>query len=264
MADTGAKASPVHRRRPLGPFHLKDVFTLVNLVSGVLAVRWVFVGEPMRAGYAVIVGYLLGDGLDGAVARLTNTSNAFGAELDSISDHFVHVVVPGLILYTVYADAGHPGVGMMGMGALVITATIRHARLAAARFDFPLCWLGLPRTVSGFAAMALPLSKVFNDHIRGDYWAGLAVIVFLSALNLVPIPYMTHRGQRAMQPWVKVFVVLFIVSPIVTFAVDRAYVFDVFAFWVLGSAVPGWLPVHRDERREFYAEYRRWRSVVTG
>ena len=112
--------------------------------------------------------------------------------------------------------------------------------------------------------MALPLSQFFEDHISRDYWVGLCVILLLSALNLVPIPYMTHRGRRGMQPWVKVFVALFIVTPVITFFVDRAYVFDVFAFWVLGYALAGWVPVHPDERRQFYAEYRRWRVLVAG
>ena len=142
-----------YRRRvaPGSPrkFHLKDVFTLVNLLSGVVGVHYVVANQLRRAGYAVLVGYLGGDLPDGAVARLTGTGNRFGAEFDSIVDHFVHVVVPGLIVYSAYRQGGHELVGLFLMGTLVATATIRHARLAAERFDFPLCWCGLPRTISG-------------------------------------------------------------------------------------------------------------------
>ena len=86
------------------------------------------------------------------------------------------------------------------MGTLVATATIRHARLAAEKFDFPLCWCGLPRTISGFAALSFPLS---HDVLRREPLAlpdrrGRGHPLCL--LKLVPIPYMTHRGQRAMQP----------------------------------------------------------------
>lgn len=257
-----AGAVPGSMRRGPRSFHLKDVFTLVNMVSGVLAVRYVLLDEPRRAAYAVIAGYLFGDLLDGAVARLTHTSNRFGAELDSIVDHFVHVVVPGLIIYTVYADADHGWLGLATMGVLLSFATVRHARQAAARFDYPLCWCGLPRTASGFAAMALPLSHLFAVPHRSDYWLGFGVISFLALLNLMPIPYMTHRGRRAMQPSVRAAVALGVVTPIITFLLFRSYTFDVCFFWVVCYAATGWLPVHPEERRSFYEEYRRYRSAL--
>ena len=146
--------------QPRGTFHVKDLFTMINLISGVVAVHFVLFGQPRTAGFSVLVGYLFGDLLDGKVARMTNSSNRFGAELDSIVDHFVHVVVPSIILYTMYQNAGHEVLGLVGLGVLVGTATIRHARLAAEKFDFPLCWCGLPRTISGLAAMSLVLSAV--------------------------------------------------------------------------------------------------------
>lgn len=243
-------------------FHLKDLFTLVNLVSGVIAVHFVLQGWPRTAGFTVIVGYLFGDLLDGQVARLTNTSNRFGAELDSIVDHFVHVVVPGIIIYTVYSDAGHEGLGLVALGVLVGTATIRHARLAAAKFDFPLCWCGLPRTISGFTAMSLALAKVVTDNLRHYYVPAFAAVMLLSVMNLVPIPYMTHRGHRAMQTWVKVLVGTFVVLPVIVFFVDRDRTFDVFLVFMLGYAFTGWVPVRRDERSAFWAEYRRWTAEL--
>jgi phosphatidylserine synthase len=243
-------------------FHLKDVFTLVNLLSGVVAVHYVAAGQLPRAGYAVLVGYLGGDLLDGAVARRTGTGNRFGAEFDSIVDHFVHVIVPGLIVYSAYRRGGHELVGLALMGTLVATATVRHARLAAERFDFPLCWCGLPRTISGFVAMSFPLSHAFFAANPWRYATGVGVIVPLCALNLVPIPYMTHRGQRGMQVWVKVFVAAFFAAPAVMFLLDRPDLFDVFFVGSAGYAATGWFPVHPEERRAFYAEYRRWSEAL--
>lgn len=247
----------------LGPFGLKDVFTLVNLLSGVAAVGFVLNGEVRNAGYAVIVGFLLGDIIDGTVARLTGTANRFGAEFDSIADHFVHVFVPGAVMYSVYLRGHHAILGFGSLAVLMTGASIRHARFASARFDFPLCWCGLPRTISGFAALSFPLSTLFARSSIG-YPLGFVIVAALSALNLVPIPYMTHRGQRAMQLHVKVPVVLFLVSAPVTFLVARRYTFDVFFFGVVCFALFGWLPVHRDERRAFYREYRRWAAHLAG
>jgi CDP-diacylglycerol--serine O-phosphatidyltransferase len=248
--------------QPRGTFHLKDIFTMVNLISGVVAVHFVLFGQPRTAGFTVLVGYLFGDMLDGTVARLTNRSNRFGAELDSIVDHFVHVVVPSIILYTMYQNAGHELLGLVGLGVLVGTATIRHARLAAERFDFPLCWCGLPRTISGFAAMSLVLSQWGEDHLAHNPIPPFVVVVVLSVLNLAPIPYITHRGARGLPPWIKVGLGVFLLSPAVTFIFARDYTFDIFLIWMLGYALLGWLPISSDERQAFRHEYRRWSAAL--
>ena len=249
-------------RRRIGAFGVKDLFTLVNLVCGVLAVRFALSDRVRPAGYAVVVGFLCGDLLDGFVARRTGTGNTFGAEFDSVTDHFVHVVVPSLILYVVYQDGGHAWLGLGVVGLLVGAATIRHARFAVDRFDFPLCWCGLPRTIAGFAAMSFPLSTIFFARNPERYWTGFAVVGVLAVLTLLPVPYMTHRGQRAMQPYAKVLVGLFIVTPVVAYFVDPHYAFDLFFFFIAGYAVFGWVPVSRAERRQFYVEYRRWSARV--
>lgn len=249
-------------RRTIGPFGVKDLFTLVNLLSGVVAIGYVLRNQPRQAGYAVIAGFLLGDIVDGAVARLTGTANRFGSEFDSISDHFVHVFVPGLVFFSVYQQGGHYGLGLVAMAALITGATIRHARFAAARFDYPLCWCGLPRTISGFAALSFPLSTIFS-HGGAVYPIGSAIVVGLSALNLAPVPYMTHRGRRAMQLYVRVLVIgWFIALPVLT-VVARRYTFDLLFVGMLWFASTGWFPVRPDERREFRVEYRRWAAELS-
>jgi len=252
---------PPMLRFKVGPFGIKDLFTLVNLLSGVAALGYAVQGQVRYAGYAVLVGFLLGDIVDGTVARLTHTSNRFGAEFDSIADHFVHVCVPGIVLYTVYERGGHAAMGLVALAALIVGATIRHARFAAARFHFSLCWCGLPRTISGFAALSFPLSTLFH-RIAFGYAVGLVVVVLLSALNLAPVPYMTHRGERAMQLYVKVPVILFLLSAPATFVLARSYTFDVFFLGMIFFAATGWFPVRPHERREFYAEYRRWTTEL--
>ena len=248
-------------RRTIGGFGVKDLFTLVNLVSGVVAVGYVLREQPRQAGYAVIVGFLLGDIVDGTVARKTGTANRFGAEFDAITDHFVHVFVPALVFFAVYDQARHGGLGLAAAGALIAGATIRHARFAAARFDYPLCWCGVPRSVSGFAALSFALSTFLGTG-AGGYEVGFAVVVVLAALNVAPIPYMTHRGRRAMQWYVKAFVFPFLAALVVMLVVARHYIFDLFFVGMLWFVAFGWFPVHPEERREFYAEYRRWSAEL--
>src|SRR4051794_6075253 len=130
------------RLRLFGAFGVKDLFTMINLVAGVVAIRFTLEGELRRAGFAVFVGFVGGDLLDGVVARRTGTANRFGAEFDAITDHFVHIMVPALVIYRVYELGHHAWLGLCLVAALIASATIRHARLAVSRFDFPLCWCG--------------------------------------------------------------------------------------------------------------------------
>jgi phosphatidylserine synthase len=250
-------------RRSVAGLQLKDVFTLVNLIGGVAAVHFTLEGELHRAGYAVLLGSLFGDLFDGAVARATGTANRLGAELDSIVDHFVHVVVPGFVLYMAFSQAGYEGTGLIGFGVLVAMATIRHARLAARRFEYPHCFCGLPRTVSGLMAMSLVLSRALGGHMHASHWFVFGTVVIVSALNVAPVPYMTHRGERAMQPWVKAVALLMILTPILACLLARTLTFDVFSLWLLGYAVGGWLPLRPGEREAFRTYYGEWSNAIT-
>ena len=87
-------------------FGIKDIFTTINLLGGVVGICLCIDGRPYEAGLSVMLGYLLGDTLDGYVARKLNSANQFGAEFDTIADHTSHVIAPAAIVYTVYRDVG--------------------------------------------------------------------------------------------------------------------------------------------------------------
>jgi phosphatidylserine synthase len=244
-----------------GPVGVKDLFTLLNLTSGVFALYFALHGRLDWAGYAIILGYVFGDTLDGAVARATKTGNRFGGELDAITDHFVHVFVPAIIFVIAYERGGHPYLGLTLGGLLIATATIRHALFAVEKFNFSLCWCGLPRTISGFVALSFPNSTLFFRENPHRYIAGAVVVVVLSALNLVPIPYMTHRGRK-FQWYVLPFIAAFFIMPFVLYFLHRDFVFDFFFAWMFGFAAGGWIPLLPDERRAFYTEYKRWAHEV--
>ena len=250
-------------RLSVGPFGLKDLFTLVNVMGGVMAIHYVFTGQPAFAGYALLAGYLLGDALDGPVARATKTSNRFGSEFDTATDHFVQAIVPGIIVYAVYANAGHRALGVALLGVVVACATIRQAMFTVATLGDPLMYCGLPRTVSGYVAMAFVLSRWFGDHLDLGVPAGALLIPLLAVMGLLPIPYMTHKGARRMQSWVKVLVGLALLTTLAALVVARNRAFDVMFIWLFGYAALAWLPLSRDEKRSFYERYGRWLTEVS-
>ena len=70
---------------------------------------------------------MLGDTLDGPVARLTRTSKRLGSEFDTATDHFVQGIAPALVVYSVYARAGQTVTGVVLMSLMITCATIRQA-----------------------------------------------------------------------------------------------------------------------------------------
>jgi hypothetical protein len=65
-----------------------------------------------------------------------------------------------------------------------------------------------------------------------------------------------------MQGWVKVLVLSFLVTPIAIFIFARPFTFDVMLAYALGYVAFGWFPLRTEERKAFYAEYRRWSAQV--
>lgn len=247
----------------VGPLGVKDLFTLVNLLGGVAGVYFVLDGRIEAAGVALMAGYLLGDTLDGIVARATHTANRFGSEFDSVTDHLTQAIVPGIIVYAVYARRGHGALGFALMAILMACGTIRHALFSVAKLDNPLTYCGLPRTISGYASMALVLSRWFFPDSGAANGVGAVVIAAMAVAGLLPIPYMTHRGSRRMQTYAKFLVVCFLVTPVIAFFVRRDLMFDVLFVWTFGYALGGWVPLRPDERKAFFERYRHWSAEVS-
>lgn len=245
----------------VGYFGVKDLFTLVNLAGGIGGIYYALEGNLQWAGYSIFAGYLLGDALDGPVARLTNTSNKFGGEFDAAADHIAQAIAPAIMVYAAFTLGGHQFLGLGIMALLIATASIRQARFAVEHFDYPLTYCGLPRTVSGLIAISLPNSTIFFKNSFMGYEGMAAVLALVALLNLCPIPYMTHKGRK-LQGYVKILVLMFLaVPPVMVFAAPE-FVYDVLFFITFGYAMGAWIPIRPDERRDYWREYKRWSHVV--
>lgn len=86
------------RRRRRGIYLLPNLFTTAALFSGFYAIVAATNSRFEAAAIAVFVAMIL-DGLDGRVARLTNTQSAFGAEYDSLADVISFGLAPALVMY---------------------------------------------------------------------------------------------------------------------------------------------------------------------
>lgn len=117
------------RRR--GIYLLPNLLTLGALFSGFYAVIAGMSGDFNEAGWAIFIAGIL-DGLDGRIARLTNTQSAFGAQFDSLSDMVSFGVAPALIMFSWALDT----LGNVGWAASFIYMSCAALRLA--RFNVQL------------------------------------------------------------------------------------------------------------------------------
>lgn len=117
-----AEKRPIRRR---GIYILPNLFTTGALFSGFYAITSAMGGRFETAVIAIFVAMLL-DGLDGRVARLTNTQSEFGVQYDSLSDMVSFGVAPALVMYL----WGFSTLGKLGLFAAFVHMAGGALRLA--------------------------------------------------------------------------------------------------------------------------------------
>jgi len=239
-------------------FGLKDLFTLVNLVGGVASIAFVIAGDLWWASFAIMLGYL-GDVVDGPVARITGRQNPFGTELDNIADHTTQCVAPAFVVYLAYKELNQTLAFAMA-ALLIATGSIRHARGAAAKFNFDYAWHGMPRPVAAFIFIAFINSTLFVQ-VPGGRWVGVGLVVVVAVLNLVPLPFVNHHGRR-LPLWSKLVIIGYFASCFAVLFWARQYFWDMLFVCVTMYAGGSWIAMTPKERREFFEASRSWRREL--
>lgn len=112
--------------RHRGVYLLPNLFTTANLFAGFYSIMCSISGDFTMAAAIVFVAMVL-DGLDGRVARITNTQSAFGAEYDSLSDMVAFGLAPAIMAYQwTLSELGN--VGLTIAFIYVACAALRLAR----------------------------------------------------------------------------------------------------------------------------------------
>ncbi|WP_168017079.1 CDP-diacylglycerol--serine O-phosphatidyltransferase [Halomonas salinarum] len=145
------------RRR--GIYLLPNLFTTSALFSGFFAVVAGINGDFSAAAIAIFIAMVL-DGLDGRVARMTNTQSAFGAEYDSLADMISFGMAPALVAFTwILQDIGK--IGWVVAFLYVACAALRLARFNVQIGSTDKKWfIGLPSP----SAAALVAASVWTFH----------------------------------------------------------------------------------------------------
>jgi phosphatidylserine synthase len=236
-------------------FGIKDLFTTINLLGGVIAICLCVAGEPFYAGVSVMLGYFCGDTVDGWIARKLGTSNQFGGEYDTISDHLSHVVAPAAIVYTVYADpkkvdlvpAPWNQVLAIALAAsMIVSVSIRHARNIVAPIHVKGVWAGLPRSVLGFWAIGY-VNATLAPYAPGGWWLGVALIPLMSLATLTYLPFPSHRIARRHRLGFYVVAFSSFGAMFAALAFAPKFFFDVVFFCMAGYSASAWMTLTKDE-----------------
>ena len=81
-----------------GIYLLPNTLTLCSMLLGFYSILSTLKGNYVYAAWAILFATIF-DGLDGWVARLTNSTTKFGIELDSLSDLVSFGVAPAVLMY---------------------------------------------------------------------------------------------------------------------------------------------------------------------
>ncbi len=193
-----------------GIYLLPNLFTTGALFAGFYAIV-AAMGERFESSAVAIFIAMVLDGMDGRIARLTNTQSAFGAEYDSLSDMVSFGLAPALVMY----EWGLHSLGKLGwLAAFLYTAA---AALRLARFNTQVAvadknyFQGLPSPSA--AAMVAGLVWMGTDYmIAGDSvsYAAAAVTVLAGVLMVSNLRYHSFKSLdlKGRVPFVTVLVVV--------------------------------------------------------
>jgi len=174
---------------------IPNLITLLNLLMGCFAIKFIFDNEPIMAVICIAIG-LLADFLDGAVARMLKVSSELGKQLDSLADMVTFGVVPGMLLYYLLSqNSEFPYLGFI----LPLFAALRLGKfnLDTRQSDH---FIGLPTPACTIFVVGLLLIYEWNTYDLATITAHptflIATIIILSYLLVAELPLFSLKFKN--------------------------------------------------------------------
>lgn len=187
-----------------GLFVLPTLFTVGNLFCGYLSI-WASIRGTFETAAALVIVAAVLDALDGRIARLTNSTSAFGEEYDSLADLVSFGVAPGVLAYSWGLSDFHR-IGWMASFLFVVCGSMRLARFnIQTKVVDKRYFVGLP--IPAGAATIVGLVLATPDRLVSRVWmAGLLVMtVVVSYLMISTIRYRSFKDldlRRRRPAWI--------------------------------------------------------------
>lgn len=155
--------------------YIPNFITLLNLLSGVIAILFATQNELEYAAYFVFAGIIF-DFFDGFFARILQVKSEIGVQLDSLADMVSSGVAPGIVMFQLLRNASSdwymtdyltdfremnflPFLGLL----ITLSAAYRLAKFNVddrQEHDF----IGLPTPALSLFVVSLPLISIYGNH----------------------------------------------------------------------------------------------------
>ena len=188
--------------------HIPNCITLLNLLSGCIALIFVVQQQPEMAFYFVCLGIFL-DFFDGFFARLFKVSSPLGLQLDSLADMVTSGVVPGLTLFYMMLNAFglelNSPFSAEYAGALVGFLVTLGSCYRLANFNIDTrqtdSFIGLPTPANALFILSLPLVITYSNsfilfEILSNYWVLLAIAIGSAYILNAEIPLFALKVKK--------------------------------------------------------------------
>ena len=217
-----------------GIYLLPNLLTTSALFAGFYAVIASMNGHFEGAALAIFIAMIL-DGLDGRVARMTNTQSDFGAEYDSLSDMISFGIAPALIMYS-WSLSSLGKIGWIASFIYVVAAALRLARFntqlghadkryfqglaspAAAGFLVGFVWLCAENQISGQSLNYLVLLITVG--------AGLLMVSNVKYRSFKDLDLKNKVPFVTMLIMVLIFITIVYHPPFILFSIFALYTFS--------------------------------------
>lgn len=239
------------RKKPAkGVYLLPNMLTTVSMFLGFLAIVWADGGRYEAAGIAIIVSGLM-DGLDGKVARLTNTASDFGVQYDSLADLVAFGIAPSLLLWHwQLCHLGRVGVAAafvyMACGALRLARFNVAAPTASKRF-----FVGLPIPAGGCTLVTLVFFSALLPAGAANILPYLALMVAVGTglLMVSRIRYFSFKEYDFLRAHPVRALVVFIFLLALLMAMPRFFSFAYCALYIVCGLVYTFVMLPRRNRQ---------------
>jgi phosphatidylserine synthase len=169
-------------------FKFKDTFTAANLFLSFYAVILVFENKFELASYIMLFNILILDIMDGIVARITKTGNAFGKEFDSVVDFVGSSIIVSFFIYYALKDTNFYLAIVCGFSVMFV-GVLRDVRSRLESIKHAGYFVGLPRNI----AMVFMLTFFNSILYQKMPFLTVPLIILVDVLQLSHIPFVGNN-----------------------------------------------------------------------
>jgi CDP-diacylglycerol---serine O-phosphatidyltransferase len=217
------------RRFRRGIYVLPTIFTIGTIFCGFYALINAMKGEFDLAAIAIGLAVVL-DGLDGRIARLTNSCSEFGVQIDSLADIVTFGVAPSVLAYVWGLKSVEPSfqpfakhvqqIGWIVSFAFLICGAMRLARFnlqslrPQASHSSRKSFVGMPIPAGAgmIAAVVHFTPEPITDWTAGALWNILVGLLAFLMISTIRYPSFKEIDLRNRRSYVNVYLLAMLVA----------------------------------------------------